>query len=425
MSQVTIKRVHARQVLDSRGNPTVEAEVATSSGFGRATVPSGASTGSNEAVELRDAGEHFLGKGVNTAVQNVIDRIGPAIVGRDVTRQESLDLSMIDLDGTTDKSGLGSNAILAVSMAAARAAADSLRVPLYRYLGGASARVLPIPYLNVVNGGVHAANSIDIQEFMLVPAGLPTFSDALRAGAEIYQVMKSILTERGLATNVGDEGGLAPNLKTSAEAIELLIKGIESAGYEVGSEVALALDVAATELWQDDAYQIEGRGLDREQMIEYLAHLAEDYPIVSIEDGLNENDWDGWKHLTARLGADVQLVGDDLFVTNVKMLERGIEEASANAILVKVNQIGTVSETLDAIATATRAGFAQMVSHRSGETEDTFISHLAVATNSGQIKTGAPARGERTAKYNELLRIEEQLGDEARYAGWGAFRGVK
>ena len=424
MSSV-IERIHARQVLDSRGNPTVEAEVFTSSAFGRAIVPSGASTGTHEAVELRDGGDAYGGKGVASAVANVNGPIAEALVGRDPTRQEEIDLVMTDLDGTTNKAGLGANAILAVSMAVARAAAASVGLPLYRYLGGPSARLLPVPCLNVLNGGAHAANSIDIQEFMLVPAGLPSYSEALRAGVEVYHAMKRVMAGRGLATNVGDEGGFAPDLPTNEAAIELLLEGIDAAGYQPGTQIGVALDVAATELHREGRYTLEGSDLEPEAMIDYLAGLVDRHPLVSIEDGMAEDDWEGWKALTERLGDRVQMVGDDLFVTNVEMLERGIAEKAANSILIKVNQIGTVSETLHTMETAQRAGFTQMVSHRSGETEDTFIAHLAVATNAGQIKSGAPARGERTAKYNQLLRIEERLGGEARYAGWDAFGGLR
>ncbi len=422
MSSSTIERVHARQVLDSRGNPTVEAEVATQSGFGRAIVPSGASTGTNEAVELRDGGERWMGKGVEKAVAHVNETIGPALLGRDATRQEQIDLAMADLDATPDKANLGANSILAVSLAVARAAAASVDLPLFRYLGGPSARVLPVPCLNVLNGGAHAANSVDIQEFMLVPGGLGSFTESLRAGVEVYHAMKRVMAGRGLATNVGDEGGFAPDLATSDAALDLLVEGIEEAGYEVGTEIALALDVAATEFYREGHYEVEGRDLGTGEMVDYLAALVEKYPLVSIEDGMAEDDWDGWKELTKKLGGRVQLVGDDLFVTNESILRRGIAEQAANAILIKVNQIGSVSETLHAMETAERAGFGRMISHRSGETEDTFISHLAVATNAGQIKSGAPARGERTAKYNQLLRIEEMMGSEARFAGWDTFR---
>jgi len=422
MSSFTIERIHARQVLDSRGNPTVEAEVFTSDGFGRAIVPSGASTGTHEAVELRDGGDAYGGKGVAKAVGHVNQTIADALVGRDVTRQEEIDLAMADLDGTTNKAGLGANAILAVSMAVARAAAASVGLPLYRYLGGPSARVLPVPCLNVLNGGAHAANSVDIQEFMLVPAGLPSYARALQAGVEVYHAMKRVMAGRGLTTNVGDEGGFAPDLATNEAAIELLVEGIEAAGYKVNDDIGIALDVAATELYREGRYRIEGKDLTSEEMIEFLADLGRSHALVSIEDGMSEDDWDGWKALTALLGDGVQLVGDDLFVTNIEILQRGIDEKAANSILIKVNQIGSVSETMHTMEAAERAGFTRMVSHRSGETEDTFIAHLAVATNAGQIKTGAPARGERTAKYNQLLRIEERLGSEARFGGWDVFR---
>lgn len=425
MPDTIIERVHARQVLDSRGNPTVEAEVTTGSGFGRAIVPSGASTGTYEAVELRDGGKEWMGKGVGRAVAAVNEEIGRALVGRDATRQEELDQLMCDLDGTKEKSALGANAILAVSMAVARAAAASVDLPLYRYLGGPAARMLPVPCLNVLNGGAHAANSVDIQEFMLVPAGLPSFSEALRAGVETYHALKRVLAGRGLSTNVGDEGGFAPNLATNEEALELLITAIEQAGYRPGEDVAVALDVAATEFHREGSYQLEGRSLVAGEMVDYLSDLSERYPLVSIEDGMSEEDWAGWESLTEVVGGRVQLVGDDLFVTSEDRLRRGITEGIANAILIKVNQIGTVSETLHTMELAERSGYGRMVSHRSGETEDTFISHLAVATNAGQIKSGAPARGERTAKYNQLLRIEERLGQEARFAGWAPFRRLR
>jgi enolase len=423
MTQPKIERIGARQVLDSRGNPTVEAEVFTSGGgFGRAIVPSGASTGALEAVELRDGGDRFDGKGVDNALASIRDEIAPALIGVDPTHQEHIDQMMIDLDGTPNKARLGANAILAVSLAVARAAASSVGLPLYRYLGGPSAQLLPVPCLNVLNGGVHAANSVDIQEFMIVPAGLPSFSEALRAGVEVYHSLKKVVAGRGLGTNVGDEGGLAPDLPTNESALELLVEAIDLAGYQLGEEVALALDVAASEIHRDGKYQFEGRELTSEDMVDYLSGLVDRYPLVSIEDGMDEGDWEGWKTLTAALGSRVQLVGDDIFVTNEEILRRGIAERSANAILIKVNQIGTVSETLHTINTARSASFGMMISHRSGETEDSFISHLAVATNVGQIKSGAPARGERTAKYNQLLRIEEGLGDSARFAGWDTFR---
>jgi len=422
MTNTRIERIHARQVLDSRGNPTVEAEVFTTDGFGRALVPSGASTGTLEAFELRDGGDKWVGRGVSDAVAHVNDSIAPALIGQDVTRQEAIDLQMADMDGSPNKANLGANAILAVSLATARAAAATVGLPLFRYLGGPSARLLPVPCLNVLNGGAHAANSVDIQEFMLVPAGLPSFTEALRAGVEVYHALKRIIAGRGLTTNVGDEGGFAPDLATNDAALDLLMEAIDAAGYKAGEEIALALDVAATEIYREGRYGLEGRELSSGEMVDYLAGLVDRYPLVSVEDGLAEADWDGWKSLTARLGGRIQLVGDDLFVTNEDILRRGISEKSANAILIKVNQIGSVSETLHTMEMAERAGFGRMVSHRSGETEDTFISHLAVATNAGQIKTGAPARGERTAKYNQLLRIEEAMGSEARYAGWDTFR---
>jgi enolase len=425
-SSTSIASVTAREILDSRGNPTIEADIHLSGGgFGRAAVPSGASTGSGEALELRDGGDRYTGKGVQQAVRNVRSIITPAILGVDATRQEAIDQIMLDLDGTAEKSKLGANAILAVSLAVARAAAAGLGLPLYRYLGGPTARLLPVPCLNVLNGGVHASNSVDIQEFMIVPGGLPTFAEALRAGVECYQALKKVLAGRGLQTNVGDEGGFAPNLATNRAALQLLSEGIEEAGYRLGEEVALALDVAATELFQGGRYQLEGGAMTSSELVDYLASLVDEFPLVSIEDGIAESDWDGWQALTQKLGARVQLMGDDLFVTNEELLRKGIVSEAANAILIKVNQIGTLSETLHTMETAERAGFGRMVSHRSGETEDSFISHLAVATNAGQIKSGAPARGERTAKYNQLLRIEERLGGEARYAGWDTFRKFK
>jgi enolase len=423
MTQPKIERIVARQVLDSRGNPTVEAEVfASNGGFGRAAVPSGASTGTLEAVELRDGGDPWGGKGVTRAVGNIVDTIAPALLGMDVTRQEHIDQTMIDLDGTPTKGKLGANSILAVSLAVARAASVAVGLPLYRYLGGPSAQVLPVPCLNVLNGGAHAANSVDIQEFMVVPAGLPSYSEALRAGVEVYQSLKRVIGGRGLGTNVGDEGGFAPDLPTNEAALELLVEAIDVAGYALGEEISLALDVAATEFHREGQYSLDGGELGSAEMVDYLGDLASRYPLVSIEDGMAEDDWEGWKSLTDRLGEGHQLVGDDLFVTNEEILQKGIAQGVANAILIKVNQIGSVSETLHTMSTAKGASYATMVSHRSGETEDSFISHLAVATNAGQIKTGAPARGERTAKYNQLLRIEESLGSEARFAGWDAFR---
>ncbi|MEX2280618.1 MAG: phosphopyruvate hydratase [Acidimicrobiia bacterium] len=419
----TIADIRAREILDSRGNPTVEAEVLLAGGaFGRAAAPSGASTGALEAIELRDGGTRYGGKGVSRAVDNVRTVIAPALLGLDATSQERVDQVMSDLDGTDNKAKLGANAILAVSLATARAAASQVGLPLFRYLGGPSARVLPVPCLNVLNGGAHAANSVDIQEFMLVPGGFANFSDALRAGVETYHALRKVLAGRGLATNVGDEGGFAPNLATNRAALDLLTEAIEAAGYAVGEQIALALDVAASEIWREGKYELEGKELTSEEMSTYLTELVAAYPLVSIEDGMAEDDWDGWKALMAKVGDRVQLVGDDLFVTNQDILERGIREKAANAILIKVNQIGSLSETLHTMEMAERARFGRMVSHRSGETEDSFISHLAVGTNAGQIKSGAPARGERTAKYNQLLRIEEALGDQARYAGWDVFR---
>ncbi len=420
----TITKIWAREVLDSRGNPTVEAEVLLAGGgFGRAAVPSGASTGALEANELRDGGDRYGGKGVLRAVANVNDTIAPALLGVDATRQEHVDQVMLDLDATPNKEKMGANAILGVSLAVARAAAAGVGLPLYRYLGGTSARTLPVPCLNVLNGGAHAANSVDIQEFMLVPGGAPSFREAMRAGVEVYHALKKVLAGQGLTTNVGDEGGFAPNLPADRAALELLSEAVEAAGYKVGEDIAFALDVAATELYRAGFYEMDGTQHTAEEMVDYLAGLVDEFPLVSIEDGLAENDWDGWALLTERLGTKVQLVGDDLFVTNEEILRRGIDEDVANAILIKVNQIGSLSETLHTMELAERHRYGRMVSHRSGETEDSFIGHLAVATNAGQIKTGAPARGERTAKYNQLLRIEEALGSEARYGGWGAFGG--
>ncbi|GBE24308.1 enolase [bacterium BMS3Bbin02] len=420
----TIAKVWAREILDSRGNPTVEAEITLTGGeFGRAAVPSGASTGALEANELRDGDNRYLGRGVQAAVTLVNTDIAAAVVGLDATDQELIDQTMLDLDGTPNKSRLGANAILAVSLATARAAAAGTGLPLYRYLGGTAARLLPVPCLNVLNGGVHAANSIDIQEFMLVPAGLPTYRDALRAGVEVYQSLKKVLGGRGLTTNVGDEGGFAPSLAADKAALEILTEAVEVAGYVVGEDIAFAIDVAATEIHRDGRYQLDGKQLTSTEMVDYLEGLVNEFPLVSVEDGLAEDDWDGWKILTDRLGGRVQLVGDDLFVTNEEFVRKGIDMGVANSVLIKVNQIGTLSETLHTMELAESNQYSRMVSHRSGETEDTFISHLVVGTNAGQIKTGAPARGERTAKYNQLLRIEEDLGDSARYAGWAAFGG--
>lgn len=418
----TIEAITAREILDSRGNPTVEAEVVLADGsVGWAMVPSGASTGALEAVELRDGGSRYGGKGVLTAVANVNDRIAPVLYGLDATRQEHIDQVMIDLDGTPNKANLGANAILAVSLATARAAASSVGLPLYRYLGGVDGRVLPVPCFNVLNGGAHAANSVDIQEFMLVPAGLPSYREALRAGVEIYHALASVLAGRGLSTNVGDEGGFAPDLADDRAVLDVILEAIDSAGYEPGEQIALALDVAASELYDEGAYSLSGSELTSEEMVDHLASLAADYPIVSIEDGLDEADWEGWRLLTERLGKQIQLVGDDLLVTDEELLLRAVDQHVANAILIKLNQIGSLSETLHTMSTAAINGYGRMVSHRSGETDDPFIAHLAVATNAGQIKTGAPARGERTAKYNELLRIEDDLGGDARYAGFQPF----
>lgn len=422
-TNTNIAEVHAREVLDSRGNPTVEAEVTLEGGgFGRAIVPSGASTGALEAVELRDGGERYLGKGVLSAVANVNDSIAPSVMGLDATRQQTVDQVMLDLDGTPNKANLGANAILSVSLATARAAAAGVGLPTYRFLGGPAARVLPTPCFNVVNGGAHANNSIDTQEFMIVPGGLPSFREALRAGVEVYHALKGVLVERGLATNVGDEGGFAPDLDGDRQVLDVLIEAIERAGYTPGEQVSFALDVAASELYSDGAYELSGASLDSDAMVKHLGGLVDEYPIVSIEDGLDEADWDGWKTLTDELGSKAQIVGDDLLVTNVDLLEKAIDLGVANAVLIKVNQIGSLSETLSTMDLAERSSYGAMMSHRSGETEDSFIAHLAVATNAGQIKTGAPARGERTAKYNQLLRIEEDLGEDARYAGWERFK---
>lgn len=418
-----IETITAREVLDSRGNPTVEAEVTLSGGAtGWAIVPSGASTGASEAVELRDGGERYGGKGVLKAVENVNERIAPALFGVDATRQERVDQIMLDLDGTPNKANLGANAILAVSLAVSRAAAEAVGLPLYRYLGGTDGRLLPTPCFNVLNGGAHAANSVDVQEFMLVPGGLPSYRKAMQAGVETYHALKKVLAGRGLTTNVGDEGGFAPDLPDDRAVLDIIIEAIEAAGYKPGEEISIALDVAASEIYHSGRYRLSGAELTAEEMIEHLAGLVDDYPIVSIEDGLDEADWDGWVLLNERLGSRIQLVGDDLLVTNEEFLIKSIDLDAANAILIKVNQIGTLSETLHTMSTASLNGYGRMVSHRSGETEDPYIAHLAVATNAGQIKTGAPARGERTAKYNELLRIEADLEDDARFAGWAPFK---
>ena len=417
-----ITYVHGRQVLDSRGNPTVEVEVGLESGaFGSAAVPSGASTGEHEAVELRDGGDQWDGKGVTRAVAHVDGEIADALVGLDASDQRAIDRTLVSLDGTPTKARLGANAILGVSLAVAKAAAVDAGVPLYRWVGGTNAHVLPVPLMNVVNGGAHAQNSLDFQEFMLVPGGAGTFSEALRIGAETYHQLKRLLAERGLSTAVGDEGGFAPDLGSAYDACEAILEAAERAGHR--DKVALALDPATSELHRDGAYRLERQGgtLDTSGMIDLWADLCDRFPIVSLEDGLGESDWAGWQTLTDRLGGRLQLVGDDLFVTNVEFLRRGIAERVANAILVKVNQIGTLTETLDAVDLAHRNGYRAVVSHRSGETEDATIADLAVATNAGQIKTGAPTRSDRVAKYNQLLRIEEELGDEAEYPGWAAF----
>jgi enolase len=424
MSQ--IERVHARQILDSRGNPTVEVEVALRSGAqGRAAVPSGASTGQFEATELRDGGQRWAGKGVTRAVAGVNGEIAGAVAGLDVADQEGLDRALVELDGTPNKSRLGANAILGVSLAAAHAQAAEEGLALWRYLGGEQARVLPVPMMNVLNGGAHADNKVDFQEFMIVPCGAESFSDCLRMGAEVFHALKRTLHDRGLATTVGDEGGFAPDLDSNEDALRMLVAGIEAAGYEPGADIAIALDPATSEIYKDRAYVLEheGRTLSSQELTDYWADLCARYPIVSIEDGMDEEDWEGWKALTERIGERVQLVGDDLFVTNTERLGRGIEAGVANSILIKVNQIGTLTETLQAIAMAREAGYTAVMSHRSGETEDVTIADLAVATGCGQIKTGAPSRSDRVAKYNQLLRIEEQLGSDAQFPGRSVFRG--
>ena len=418
-----ITAVHARQILDSRGNPTVEVEVLLEDGaFARAAVPSGASTGEWEAVERRDGDKSvYLGKGVLGAVKSVIEEISEEIIGIDAADQRTVDATMIALDGTNNKGKLGANAILGVSLAVAKAAAESADLPLYKYLGGPNAHVLPVPMMNILNGGSHADSNVDIQEFMIAPIGFENYSDALRAGVEVYHSLKSVLHDRGLATGLGDEGGFAPNLESNAAALDLIVEAIEKAGYKPGEQVALALDVASSEFYNDGAYDFEGQKKSAEEMSAYYADLVAKYPLVTIEDPLDENDWAGYKTLTEQIGDKVQIVGDDLFVTNPERLEKGINEGAANALLVKVNQIGSLTETLDAMELAQRNEYRCMVSHRSGETEDVTIADLAVATNAGQIKTGAPARSERVAKYNQLLRIEEELGDAAVYAGKSAF----
>jgi enolase len=423
MSQ--IEKVHARQILDSRGNPTVEVEVALRSGaHGRAAVPSGASTGEFEATELRDGGELYGGKGVMHAVANVNGEIAEDVAGVDASDQEGLDRALIELDGTPNKSRLGANAILGVSLAAAHAQAAEEGLPLWRYLGGEAARVLPVPMMNVLNGGAHADNKVDFQEFMVVPLGASSFSQCLRMGTEVFHALKRTLHERGLGTAGGDEGGFAPDLASNEDALKMLVAGIQAAGYEPGQDIAIALDPATSEIYRDGAYVLEheGRSLSAAELADYWAELSARYPIVSIEDGMDEEDWAGWKTLTERMGAGVQLVGDDLFVTNTERLARGIEQGVANSILIKVNQIGTLSETLAAIKLAREAGYTAVMSHRSGETEDVTIADLAVATGCGQIKTGAPARSDRVAKYNQLLRIEEQLGADAEFPGRSVFR---
>jgi enolase len=417
--------VHGREILDSRGNPTIEVELATASGFaGRASVPSGASTGQNEAVELRDGDRgRYGGKGVLNAARNVDTAVAQAVIGMDVTDQRALDLAMIEADGTENKGRLGANAILGVSLAAAKAAAEAAALPLYRYLGGAASYTLPVPCANILNGGAHAANNVDFQEFMIVPVGFDSYPEALRSVAEIYQILKKIMAERGLSGGIGDEGGFAPNLEDNEAALALISEAIESSGYSMGDQIAFALDPAASEFYVEGSYNLvgEGRNLGSEEMVEYYAGLCERYPIISIEDGLAEDDWEGWAMITERLGSRIQLVGDDLFVTNPKILARGIDEGIANSILIKVNQIGTLTETFETMELAHKSGYTTMVSHRSGETEDATISDLAVATNAGQIKTGAPARTDRVAKYNQLLRVGEGLGDSVFYPGRAAF----
>ena len=426
-----IEAVYAREVLDSRGNPTVEVEVVLESGsVGRAIVPSGASTGAFEAVELRDGDKgRYIGKGVEKAVANVNEIIAPELEGMDAFDQPAVDALMIELDGTHNKGKLGANAILGVSMAVARAAAEELGLPLFQYIGGVNAKQLPVPMMNILNGGEHADNSVDVQEFMILPVGAKSFREGLRMGAEVFHSLKKVLSERGLACGVGDEGGFAPNLGSNREALELIVEAIEKAGYKPGDDVRLGLDVAATEMYDKETklYDLkhEGKKLTAEQMVDLYEEWVNNFPIVTIEDGLDEEDWDGWKVLTDRLGKKVQLVGDDLFVTNTERLERGIEAGVANSILIKVNQIGTITETLDAIEMAKRAGYTAVISHRSGETEDTTIADLAVAVNAGQIKTGAPSRTDRVAKYNQLLRIEEMVGEQARYCGMKSFYNLK
>ena len=418
-----IVEVVGREVLDSRGNPTVEVEVVLDSGAtGRAIVPSGASTGEYEAVELRDGGSRYLGKGVLRAVENVNNLIAQVAIGMDATNQRALDNALIELDGTENKSRLGANAMLGVSLSVAHAAASELELPLYRAIGGPHAHVLPVPMMNVINGGAHADNNVDLQEFMIMPVGAPSFREAVRWGVETYHTLKKVLADRGLSTAVGDEGGFAPNLSSNEAAVAILVEAIEKAGYAPGKDIAIALDPAMSELYRDGAYHLKGEGkvLSAPEMVEWWTSLVDRYPIVSIEDGMAENDWSGWAQMTAALGSRIQLVGDDLFVTNTRRLQMGIDQSVANSVLIKVNQIGTLSETLDTVELATRHSYTSVMSHRSGETEDSTIADLAVATNCGQIKTGAPARSDRVAKYNQLLRIEEQLGDSARFRGRSA-----
>lgn len=417
-----IEALGAREILDSRGNPTVEVEVLLEDGTAaRAAVPSGASTGAFEAVELRDGGKRYLGKGVEKAIKNIHDIIAPEVLGLDAQDQRLVDETMIELDGTKNKAKLGANAILGVSLAVAKASAESADLSLFKYVGGNNAHILPVPMMNILNGGAHADTNVDIQEFMIAPIGADSFKESLRWGAEIYHSLKSVLKKRGLATSIGDEGGFAPNLESNRAALDLILEAIDGAGFKAGKEIALAMDVAATEFYENGKYSFEGKQLSSAEMIAYYAGLVSSYPLVSIEDPLNEDDWDGWAAITKELGSKVQLVGDDLFVTNPERLSRGIASATANAMLVKVNQIGSLTETLDAVEMAHRAGYRNMMSHRSGETEDVTIADLAVATNCGQIKTGAPARSERVAKYNQLLRIEDELAEGAVYAGRGAF----
>ncbi|MFQ3549260.1 MAG: phosphopyruvate hydratase [Armatimonadota bacterium] len=428
MFGATIDDVHAREILDSRGNPTIEVEVLCDDNtIGRAAVPSGASTGAYEAVELRDGDKtRYLGKGVQNAVKNVLELIAPEIIQLPVTDQAYIDQVMLEIDGTPNKSKLGANAILGVSLAVAKAAAESLGLPLYRYIGGTNAKEMPVPMMNILNGGKHADNTVDIQEFMIMPTGATCWSDALRMCAEVYHNLAKVLKGKGLATAIGDEGGFAPNLTTSEETIEVILESIQNAGYTPGEQFHIALDLAATEMYKDGVYHFEGEGVKRttDEMVDYIASLCEKYPIVSVEDGMSEDDWDGWVKLTEKIGDKVQIVGDDLYVTNTERLAKGIELGASNSILIKVNQIGSLTETLDAIEMAKRAGYTAVVSHRSGETEDSFIADLVVATNAGQIKTGAPCRSERVAKYNQLLRIEEDLADVAKYPGLGAFYNI-